>query len=319
MLLDVDGNYLYVSPQIEDWLGYSPDEFYRNTDLRRQIVHPDDVAATESFHQISDGGHSNLEFRWRHRGGRYLWASGSVFPIYENAEDEQIGRVSMVQIVAQDITERKEAESRIRSSLEEKEVLLKEIHHRVKNNLQIISSLLHLQSARVEDDSLLKTFDDSQHRIRTMALIHEELYKSADLARIDFRAYVSRLVQHLLESFGTTTDRVDITLDMDTSLLTIDRAIPMGLIVNELVSNALKYAFPDERQGTIRIELRSGDDDETFSLSVIDDGVGVPEDLPLTAPTTLGLRLVNSLVGQLKARLVLDRGEHTAFRVIRNQ
>ena len=316
MLLDADGNYLYVSPQIEDWLAYSPDEFYRNSDMRRHIVHPDDLEATEAFHRVDGEGHTNMEFRWRHRGGRYLWAAGSVFPIYENAEDEQINKVSMIQVVAQDITERKEAESRIRTSLEEKEVLLKEIHHRVKNNLQIISSLLHLQAARIEDPDMLKAYSDSQYRIRSMALIHEELYKSDDLARIDFRSYVDRLMEHLLESFGQDMRRISVTLDMDTALLTIDRAIPMGLIVNELASNALKYAFPDNRDGTIRVELRMDAETEAFSLSVIDDGIGVSPDIDLDNPESLGLRLVNSLVGQLKARLVLDRSSGTAFRVL---
>ena len=316
MLLDSDGSYLYVSPQIVDWLGYTPDDFYRGPNFRRDIVHPDDVDITESFHEASEPGHKVQEFRWRHRNGRYLWAAGSIFPIYESAEDEQIQNVSMVQVVAQDITERKEAEEQIRSSLEEKEVLLKEIHHRVKNNLQIISSLLHLQSARLDDASLVDAFQDSQHRIRSMALIHEELYRSADLARIDFSAYATRLVDNLIDSFGAS-GRIATSLNMDRAQLTIDRAIPMGLIVNELVSNALKYAFPDERTGVIRIDLRFGVDGETFSLSVIDDGVGVPESLDIDSAETLGLRLVTSLVGQLKARLVLDRGNGTAFRVLR--
>jgi len=284
--------------------------------VRRDIVHPDDIEVTESLHEVSEPGHQSLEFRWRHRNGRYLWAAGSTFPIYENAEDEQIHKVSMVQVVAQDITERKEAEEQIRDSLEEKEVLLKEIHHRVKNNLQIISSLLHLQAARLDDGTLRKAFEDSQHRIRSMALIHEELYKSPDVARIDFRAFVTRLVDNLVDAFGAS-GTISTTIDMDASQLTIDRAIPMGLIVNELVSNALKYAFPDGRQGTVRIELRVGSERDTFSLSVVDDGVGVPEHITLDSPESLGLRLVSSLVGQLKARLVLDRGSGSAFRVMR--
>ncbi len=149
-----------------------------------------------------------------------------------------------------------------------------------------------------------------------MALIHEELYRSEDLARIDFLGYTTRLVDNLIDAFGAG-GRIVTTLDMDTSLLTIERAIPMGLIVNELVSNALKYAFPDQRTGTIHIALRMGMDGETFSLSVADDGVGVPPDIDLDSPETLGLRLVGSLVGQLKARLVLDRTHGATFHVLR--
>jgi PAS domain S-box-containing protein len=318
MLLDADGNYLYVSPQVEQWLGHTPEDFYRSPGFRREIVHPDDFEATKLFHEVSEPEHRSLEFRWRHRDGRYLWAAGSVFPIYENAEDEQIHNVSMVQVVAQDITERKEAEDRIRASLLEKEVLLKEIHHRVKNNLQIISSLLHLQASRFDGPGLQMAFDDSQHRIRSMALIHEELYKSEDLARVDFRAYAQRLAENLLDSFGVR-GRVVVRLDMDATQLTIERSIPMGLIVNELVSNSLKYAFPDERQGHIRIELRLGRESDAFSLAVIDDGVGLPEGLDIDSPESLGLQLVGSLVGQLKARLVIDEhGEGAGFHILRS-
>ena len=318
MLLDAEGNYLYVSPQIESWLGYSPREFYRDSDIRTQIMHPDDAAATEAFHHVRHASAvRTMEYRWRHKNGRYLWVSGSVFPIYENAEDEEVNKVSMLQVVVQDITDRKEAEEAIRSSLAEKEVLLKEIHHRVKNNLQIISSLLHLQSEKVADGESLKAFDDSQHRIRTMALIHEELYMSADLARIDFVGYIRRLAEHLFESFGIDAQRIDLTIEIDDVLLTIDKAIPLGLIVNELVSNSLKYAFPDDRNGRIRIEL-SAREGESFDLSVADDGVGFPEDIDHQDPSTLGLRLIHTLVAQLKARIELDRSGGTAFRIVRD-
>ena len=169
----------------------------------------------------------------------------------------------MIQVVVQDVTERKDAEERINASLEEKEVLLKEIHHRVKNNLQIISSLLHLQSEKVEDTTFLKAFDDSQHRIRSMALIHEELYESADLARIDFVGYVRRLTNHLFESFGIDQQRISLAIEIDGVLLTIDKAIPLGLIINELVSNSLKYGFGDSRKG--RILMGVGSDLRIFS------------------------------------------------------
>lgn len=317
MLLDTDGNYLYVSPQIEQWLGHTPNDFYRTPSFRRDIMHPDDIEQAEQLHDVSEPGHRSIEFRWRHRGGRYLWAAGSIFPIYDTAEDEQVHKVSMVQVVAQDITERKEAEAGIQASLDEKEVLLKEIHHRVKNNLQIISSLLHLQAARSEDDDLSKAFDDSQHRIRSMAMIHEELYRSDDLARINFRGYVERLIDNLLDSFGMR-GQVAVTIDMDATLMTIEESIPLGLIVNELVSNALKYAFPDQRHGNMRVDLRTSAEGDSLSLSVIDDGIGLPDDIDLESPSSLGLRLVASLVNQLRARLVVGRTDGTAFHIIRS-
>ena len=315
MLLDTDGNYLYVSPQIQEWLGYTPEEFYRDADIRREIVHPDDLPATEEFHRLDEITAARvMEYRWREKGGHYRWAAGAIFPIYETAEDRQIHRASMMQVVVQDITERREAEEQIKSSLAEKEVLLKEIHHRVKNNLQIISSLLHLQSSKLEDDRLIKAFGDSQHRIRSMALIHEELYESADLARIEFNGYLKRLTDHLFESYGVDEQRIHLTLDVDDVMLSIERAIPLSLIINELLSNALKYAFGDG-EGEICIRVR-GEEDGPFSLTVSDNGVGLP-DIDYANPDSLGLRLVNTLVSQLGAQLSLDRTAGTAFTVER--
>jgi PAS domain S-box-containing protein len=317
MLLDADGNYLYVSPQIEEWLGYSPSEFYRDADIRQKIIHPDDLEATEAFHRTgrSSGTHT-VEYRWHRRDGKYRWASGAIFPIYENAEDEQLSKVSMVQVVVQDISERKEAESQIRASLAKKEVLLKEIHHRVKNNLQIISSLLHLQATKLEDEMLLEAFEDSQNRIRSMALIHEELYNAADLAHIDFDGYMQRLTDNLFESFGVDVARIRMAIEGDSVSFTIDKAIPMGLIVNELVTNSLKYAFPENRPGEIRISLNAPGDGP-FSLTISDDGVGFPDDIDYRNPQTLGLRLVGTLASQLEAHLELERsGGGSTFRIV---
>ena len=317
MLLDADGNYLYVSPQIEEWLGYSPADFYRDPNIRQKIIHPEDLEATEAFHQTGRPSHT-VEYRWHRRDGKYRWASGAIFPIYENVEDEQINRISMVQVVVQDITERKEAESQIRASLAEKEVLLKEIHHRVKNNLQIISSLLHLQASKMEDEKLLEAFEDSQNRIRSMALIHEELYNAADLAHIDFAGYIRRLTDNLFESFGVGVGRIRMSIEGDSVSFTIDKAIPMGLIINELVTNSLKYAFPENRQGTIRISL-TAQAEGPFNLTISDDGVGFPDDIDYRNPQTLGLRLVGTLTAQLEARLELERSEGgSIFRIIRD-
>ncbi|MBT3342467.1 MAG: PAS domain S-box protein [Gemmatimonadetes bacterium] len=315
MLLDPEGSYLYVSPQIEGWLGYAPSDFYQDADLGTSIVHPEDSSTLTELLASGGGADHHTEFRWRHKAGHFLWAAGSIFPIYEHPEDEQIHRVAMYQIVVQDITERKLAQDTIQASLEEKEVLLKEIHHRVKNNLQIISSLLHLQASRLEDTSLGEAFDDSQHRIRSMALIHEELYKSEDLARIDFPAYAQRLIENLFDSFGPSVRGVEHETDMDAALMTIDQAIPLGLVVNELLSNALKYAFPSNT-GMIRLQLRNHTD--SLELIVSDNGIGLPDHLlneGLENPTTLGLKLVISLVGQIRGDLSATSDEGTTFTI----
>ena len=314
MLLDAEGNYLYVSPQIQDWLGYSAEEFYRDPMLRQQIVHEEDIRSLEEFLQFRKKPMvRDLEYRWRNNAGEFQWASASLFPIYETPEDEFVNRVGMIQMVVQDITERKLGEQQIQASLSEKEVLLKEIHHRVKNNLQIISSLLHLQSHDLSDEKSMDVFSDSQHRIESMSLIHEELYKSADLARVDFGEYMGSLTSNLFESYGVVADQIVLSIDVNAPPLDIDKAIPLGLIVNELVSNSLKYAFPETGRGTITIAL--GRLDDGYLLTVGDNGVGIRPGLDLTEVQTLGLKLVNTLVGQLKGTIELNRAGGTEYSI----
>jgi len=215
--------------------------------------------------------------------------------------------------VAQDITDRKRAEEQIKASLREKEVLLREIHHRVKNNLQIISSLLHLQSKQIEHEAARALFDESQSRIRSMALIHERLYQSDDLAQVDFAAYLDRLTEHLFRSYNVRRDTIACELQADDGSLSVDRAIPCGLIVNELVANALKHAFPDGRSGTIRVHYAESDIEAR--LDVADDGVGAPDGFEADASDALGLRLVRGLVQQLDGSLAVDRDKGLRFTI----
>jgi two-component sensor histidine kinase len=191
-------------------------------------------------------------------------------------------------------------------------VLLKEIHHRVKNNLQIISSLLNLQSDNIDLADPARTFRESQDRIRSMALIHEKLYRSGDVARIDFREYVESLTSGLYRSYFPGPG-VRIFADVENVSLDIDLAVSCGLIINELVSNALKYAFPDGRAGKIHVSL-AGDGD-SYTLTVSDDGVGLPPGLDFRDTPSLGLQLVNTLVGQLEGTIELDSAEGTRFKI----
>ena len=214
-----------------------------------------------------------------------------------------------------DITERKRIEEQMRASLREKEVLLREIHHRVKNNLQVINSLLRLQSRQIEDRRHVEAFRDCQNRIRSMALIHEALYQSEDLANIRFRDYIKSLTTHLFRSYGVSAGKIRLKIEADSLLLGIDLAIPCGLVINELVSNALKHAFPDRREGEIKISLRSFDENQ-IRLVVSDDGIGVPEDVTTRQAGSLGLHLVTILVeDQLHGEMELDRANGTEFRI----
>ena len=215
--------------------------------------------------------------------------------------------------VLRDITERKRAEAQLRASLQQKEVLLKEVHHRVKNNLQIISSLLYLQSFNADNPASSSMFQESQNRVRSMALVHEQLYQSQDLAWIDFAGYASRLVTWLFQSFGADPNLIDLKVHVDRVHLNIDQAIPCGLIINELVSNSLKHAFPGGSRGQVRVECHA--DDGQVMLSVADNGVGLPAQVDMRNPASLGLRLVHKLVQQLDGTLQLDGHGGTAFAI----
>jgi len=239
------------------------------------------------------------EVRWQQ------WTNRGLF-------DDQ-GRPIEFQSVGRDITERKRAEEQIKAALEEKELLLKEIQHRVKNNLQVISSLFDLQSRYTDDDQALDMLKESRNRLRSIALIHEKLYQAQDLTKIDFAEYVRSLAVHLFRSYGVGSDAVELKTSFDTLTLSVDAAIPCALVVNELVSNCLKHAFPVGRRGQVRIELRS--DEGQCTVIVADDGVGLPENLDFEDPPSLGLRLVRTLSDQLKATINLDRDGGTTFRI----
>jgi PAS domain S-box-containing protein len=204
--------------------------------------------------------------------------------------------------------------AQLQASLEEKEVLLKEIHHRVKNNLQVVSSLLSLQSEQIQDGRTWEMFVDSQARIRSMALVHEKLYQSAELARVNFGEYVRSLGAYLLRSYGEKADTVTITVDIAGTTLDIDMAITCGLITNELVSNALKHAFPLGQGGQIRIAFSQ--DQGRLVLIVEDNGIGFPTHIDFRNTESLGLQLVITLVEQLEGWIELDRTVGTTFRVV---
>ena len=234
-----------------------------------------------------------------------------IFDIRTSSLLDWRGRINNRVIVVRDITERRQSEEKIRVSLREKEILLREIHHRVKNNLQIISSLLNLQSKYVRDKRDLEMMRESQDRIRSMALIHEKLYKSESLADIDSREYVTDLTRELMRLYGTKSD-ISLKIEVEDVFLDIDTAIPCGLIINELVSNCLKHAFPGGKSGEITVRLRSLDG--KTELLVSDNGVGIPEDMNPFEAESLGLRLVTILAeDQLEGDIGLDRSKGTSF------
>jgi len=216
-------------------------------------------------------------------------------------------------VVLRDIGERKQMEEQLKASLHEKDALLKEIHHRVKNNLQIISSLLNLQAAQNENQAVAQALAEGQSRVRSMALIHEILYRSDDLAQIDFGAYIRQLTAQLHQTYAMHDGRVAVDVQTDEVFLTMETAVPCGLILNELVSNAFKHGFDNGRSGQIQINLHAIENE--FMLTVADNGSGFPEAIDSQQTPTLGLQLVNTLVSQINGQITLSRNHGTTFTI----
>ena len=254
----------------------------------------------------TDGGWSQ-ELEYVTRRGRIFWGNIAARQI-------QVANRLLNLVHVTDISDRKVAEARIRASLKEKEVLLQEVHHRVKNNLYIISSLLKLQAKSVQDEKALEIFKDSQNRIRSIALIHEKLYHSPDLANINFADYVRSLTLDIARSYSLNSRFVQFHVHVIDVFLNVDVAIPCGLIINELVSNALKYAFSAEQQGNITVDLHRGQG-KSYELVVSDNGVGLPDGFDFRQSHSLGLRLVCNLAEQLSGQIELDRSEGTCFKI----
>ena len=241
-----------------------------------------------------------------------LKKDGSEFPVEIGLNPIETEEGQMVLSAIVDISDRKQKEERIQVALKEKDMLLGEVHHRVKNNLQIIHSLLDLQSSRITDESVIDLLRDSKNRIRSMGLIHQTLYQSKDFAKVDFRQFLDSLVPTLIGSYGINPDRITLSLEAEQIQLPINAAIPCGLVVNELISNAMKHAFADGRRGEIAVKLFEEPDGKAV-LSVSDNGIGIPEDVGLSKTSTLGLQLVTLLSDQLGGQITMGRSDPTEF------
>lgn len=251
----------------------------------------------------------SCRFDWVHKR-----LDGSEFSAEVLLNAMEIKEKKFLQAVVRDITERKRDEDQIKASLAEKEVLLQEIHHRVKNNLQVISSLLKLQSRYIQDSHLSEMLKESQNRVRSMALVHEQLYQSKDLSNIDFAEYIQNLAHNLFQAYEIHAEGVKLQTNIAPCSLNIDTAVPCGLIINELVTNALKYAFKGQSKGKINIDF-TWESNRLCVLTVSDSGIGFPQDLDYRKARTLGLRLVGSLVKQIRGRIELLETAGTTFRI----
>jgi len=242
---------------------------------------------------------------------------GTEFPVEINVAlvRDAANKPLFIQSIVRDITERKKSEGQIKASLREKEVMLKEIHHRVKNNMQIISSLIKLQARNIRDEQAQEIFKSTQSRVRSMALIHEKLYRTNDFAQIDLAEYVQSLTAYLSNFYRSKTNFIKYHTSIKDVSLDINTAIPCGLIINELISNSLKYAFPNGKKGEIKISVHPSNKKE-LEMIVSDNGVGLPKKIDFRSTETLGLHLVTILAeDQLQGKIKLDRTKGTRFQI----
>jgi PAS domain S-box-containing protein len=327
MLYDRECRHLYENPAALRVAGFTEEDIigktHREAGFDEQLCDLWEEKITEVFRTGNPG---QSIFEWESAEGT-VYLDWRLTPVLDKD-----GEVEIVLGISRDITEIKRVEEELRASLREKTVLLKEVHHRVKNNLQVIASLLDLQAESIQDPQVLRVFQNSQHRIRSMALIHETLYVSEDLARIDAAGYVHGVVNYLCMAYSAWDSAISVKVQVDEVPLDMDTAIPCGLIINELVSNALRHAFPPEGDrppkgarppegdqprgegGEIRVELRAAGDGQ-LCLVVSDNGVGLPPDVDWQDPPSLGLQLIHMLTRQLRGTLALDGSAGTAFKI----
>ncbi len=307
--MDTEGRVVAWNSGAEHLLGYTEEEILGRSGAI--IFVPEDIAAGIPEREMETAatlGRATDE-RWHLRkDGTRFWCNGVMSVMRDDG-----ARLRGFAKVMRDETDRRRADEQLKSSLTEKEILLKEIHHRVKNNLQVITSLLALQSDSVEDETVRQMFDEACNRVRSIGDIHELLYRSPDLAHVDFNTYLHRLAQHLLAFYGVDPDRIRVSISANADL-TLSEAIPCGLIVNELLTNCLKHGFSQGKTGSIQLSLKCEGDQ--CVLEVADNGVGFPPDVSLEEPTSLGLKLVSVLARQLRGDLRRLESEGTRMAVV---
>ena len=309
---DLKTNNVQYSTEWKNQIGYEDHEIKNDFEEWQSRVHPDDLdkaleVVNESIEKVRKGHRS--EFRFHHKDGSYRWILAQASII-----NDESGKPIRMLGSHVDITYRKQWEEQIKASLQEKETLLHEIHHRVKNNMQVINSLLKLQSNNIEDAKTKEILKDSQSRVYAMSAVHETLHGSENLSEIDLKSYLSKITTSIFQTYSTDYQKIKLNNNVEEVPINLNQAYPIGLTINELISNSLKYAFPDERKGEINVNLKK--QKKELELTVIDDGVGMPKDLDWKNSSTLGLKLVRTLVeNQLDGSIDLDTTNGTKFTI----
>lgn len=305
------GRFLLVNERLCDMLDYSSEELYKKTFYELGL--PEEVEeGLVDWDQLLSGKIKNFsrEQTYVRKDGELLSANVTVSLVRDSNDNP-----NYFVAVFEDITERKEYERQLEESIKEKEVLLKEVHHRVKNNMQVISSILNLQSSYISDENALAILRESQDRIKSMSFVHESLYQSKTLSEVNFAEYIQNITRNLYHSYGRPEGGIDLEFELENLYLNLDTSIPCGLIINEIVSNSLKYAFHGREKGKIKIEF-SKLSDGRLKLIVSDDGIGLAEDFDIENAESLGLQLVTTLITQVSGELEIDVSRGTKFNIV---
>jgi PAS domain S-box-containing protein len=305
--VDREGLYIYSSPVVEDILGYKPEELVGKKHFY-DLFHPEEgEKMRELAFEVFSKRETFREFVTPniHKNGKTVWLSTSGVPIFDE-NGEFIGyRGADI-----DITERIKAEEQIKISLRENEILLREIHHRVKNNMQIVCSLFNLHKNSIKDKEAYQIILECQNRIRAMALVHEKLYRTESFSDVNLKEYIRDMVNNLIEFYEVNPDKIVLKIDIeDNILLDINSAIPCGLIVNELITNSLQYAFPGGMKGEINIKVRLIDNE--IRMSITDNGIGLPADFHKKKTESMGFFIIDTLIRQLNGKIEI-RGNNGA-------
>jgi PAS domain S-box-containing protein len=307
-IADGKGMLSYASPSFLELIGMTLEECQKENWMRRLPADIRDQAIADWNRCVEGGYFWDYEYRIPDRQGRDHFVLSRGAPIRDDR-----GRIVSFAGIHLDITERRRYEERLEASLREKEVIIKEVHHRVKNNMQVISGFLQLQAQTIDDPVSVAMLEECQGRVRTMALVHEKLYQSRYLGFINAREYIESLVSDL-KNFQVVSTDVTFDLEIENAYINLDIAIPCGLILNELLTNSLKYAFSGREKGKISVRLTHGND-HTYTLFVSDDGPGLPRDLDIENAQTLGLQLVTILVRQMGGTMRIENVPGATFSI----
>jgi len=301
---NLDGKIISVNKQACHALDYSREELLNKNIIELDSSYPTLKQCQNLWNDLEIGQSIQIV-------SNHITSSGAIFPVELNITAIKDMNEKLIVGFARDITIRKKHEDDLKNSLEEKDLLLGEIHHRVKNNLQVVSSIINLESLMNDHSEIINILDNTSSRVQAMGLLHSELYRSKDFTHIDMKDYLSSIASQLLKYNNNTEENINISYDIENIYMNIDTAMPCGLIFNEIISNSLNHAFPDQQKGKINVSLKKENDQ--YVLQIYDDGVGIPENVDLDNDKSLGMQLISMLISQLHGEVQLIKKAGTKY------